>query len=68
MPEIKEQSQYIEDKIPDKEEKPEKVKKAAAGKAKAKPSTRTTVKAALRNPNSPQSRSLKKALKKKKSS
>ena len=43
-------------------------KKASAGKAKAKPSTRTTVKAALRNPNSPQSRSLKKALKKKKSS
>lgn len=67
-PEMKEQSQYLEDK-PEKEEKPEKAeKKATAGKAKAKPSTRTTVKAALRNPNSPQSRSLKKALKKKKSS
>lgn len=68
MPEIKEQSQYIDDNIPEKEEKPEKEKKAAAGKAKAKPSSRTTLKAALRNPNSPQSRSLKKALKKKKSS
>lgn len=68
MPEIKEQSQYIDDKQI-KEEKAEKAeKKASAGKAKAKPSTRTTVKAALRNPNSPQSRSLKKALKKKKSS
>ncbi len=69
--EIKEQSQYIEDK-PEKMEQPEKTekveKKATAGKAKAKPSTRTTVKAALRNPNSPQSRSLKKALRKKKSS
>lgn len=70
MPEIKEQSQYIEDIVQEKEEKTEKgeKKKATAGKAKAKPSTRTTVKAALRNPNSPQSRSLKKALKKKKSS
>lgn len=68
MPEIKEQSQYIDDIVPEKDEKPEKEKKAAAGKAKAKPSTRTTLKAALRNPNSPQSRSLKKALKKKKSS
>lgn len=71
IPEINEQSQYIEDKTEkqDKEEKPEKTeKKATAGKAKAKPSTRTTVKAALRNPNSPQSRSLKKALRKKKSS
>lgn len=69
--EIKEQSQYIEDKT-EKMEQPEKTekveKKATAGKAKAKPSTRTTVKAALRNPNSPQSRSLKKALRKKKSS
>lgn len=69
--EIREQSQYIEDK-PEKMEQPEKTekveKKATAGKAKAKPSTRTTVKAALRNPNSPQSRSLKKALRKKKSS
>lgn len=70
MPEIKEQSQYIDDNVQEKEEKQEKgeKKKATAGKAKAKPSTRTTVKAALRNPNSPQSRSLKKALKKKKSS
>lgn len=68
MPELKEQSQYIDDKASENAEKPEKEKKATAGKAKAKPSTRTTVKAALRNPNSPQSRSLKKALKKKKSS
>ena len=67
MPEIKEVSQYIEQKLA--EEKAEKAeKKPAAGKAKAKPSTRTTLKAALRNPNSPQSRSLKKALRKKKSS
>ncbi len=63
---VKEQSQYIEQK-PIKEEKNEKQeKKATAGKAKAKPSGRTTLKAALRNPNSPQSRSLKKALRKKK--
>ncbi len=72
LPEIKEQSQYLEERIEEKPEKPEKaekaVKKATAGKAKAKPGSRTTVKAALRNPNSPQSRSLKKALKKKKSS
>lgn len=67
MPEIKESSQYIEQKPEeDKAEKTE--KKPASGKAKAKPSSRTTLKAALRNPNSPQSRSLKKALRKKKSS
>lgn len=63
--ENKEQSQYIEQK-PAKEEKEKQEKKATAGKAKAKPSGRTTLKAALRNPNSPQSRSLKKALRKKK--
>ena len=64
--EVKEQSQYIEQK-PVKEEKIEKQeKKPTAGKAKAKPSGRTTLKAALRNPNSPQSRSLKKALRRKK--
>lgn len=68
MPEIKEQSQYIEQK-PEQPEKAEKAeKKPTAGKAKAKPGTRTTLKAALRNPNSPQSRSLKRALRKKKSS
>lgn len=67
MPAIKEPSQYTEQKPEeDKAEKTE--KKPSAGKAKAKPSSRTTLKAALRNPNSPQSRSLKKALRKKKSS
>lgn len=66
MLELKEQLQNIDDKTPENAEKPE--KKPTAGKAKAKPGTRTTLKAALRNPNSPQSRSLKKALKKKKSS
>ncbi|MBO4317945.1 MAG: ribosome biogenesis GTPase Der [Mailhella sp.] len=35
------------------------------GRAKAVPKSRTTLKAALRNPNSPQSRALKKALRKK---
>lgn len=72
MPAIKEQSQYVDDTVEENSQQLEKtekaVKKATAGKAKAKPSSRTTVKAALRNPNSPQSRSLKKALKKKKSS
>lgn len=69
--EIKEPSQYIEQNSKAeeiKEEKAKEEKKPAGGKAKAKPSTRTTLKAALRNPNSPQSRSLKKALRKKKSS
>lgn len=59
LPELKAETQSAESK----EEKQE---KAGAGKAKAKPSKRTTIKAALRNPNSPQSRSLKKALKKQK--
>lgn len=59
LPELKADPQSVEPK----EEKQE---KAGAGKAKAKPSKRTTIKAALRNPNSPQSRSLKKALKKQK--
>ena len=51
LPELKAETQSAESK----EEKQE---KAGAGKAKAKPSKRTTIKAALRNPNSPQSRSL----------
>jgi len=72
VPEQKPVSQYIDQKP--KENKNEKqadpkakaeVKKNA-GKAKANSKDRTTLKAALRNPSSIQSRSLKKALRKKK--
>ncbi len=42
-----------------------KAQERTAGRAKATPRSRTTLKAALRNPNSPQSRALKKALRKK---
>ncbi len=54
--------QYIEQN----QERPENNDKNS-GKAKATPKKRTTLKAALRNPDSVQSRSLKKALRKKKS-